>query len=102
MEMNRVQRKTLQHYQGLQTDQAAVFGQIRRNLGIYIYLLAVAVIVVPIGIVMDQNFGLILLGIHLGFLIRDIRHFIMTKKVWPVVADVLNWKRIEQLLNTPS
>lgn len=99
MTLSRIQRRTLLHYRGLQSDQASIFGQIRRNLGVYTYLLVVAVVLVPIGFTVDESFGMILLGILLGYLIRDIRHFIMVNRVWPIMANVLNWQRIEELLN---
>ena len=100
MKVSSLQRKTLRRYQGLQSDQASVFGQIRRNIGIYIYLMVVAIIVVPIGMIISQNFGMLLIGIILGYIIRDVRHFIATKQVWPIMADIINWGRIEELLSS--
>jgi hypothetical protein len=42
--------------------------------------------------------GTLLLGMMLGAVVRDIRHFWNTVMVWPLLEQVFDWERIKQLL----
>ena len=94
------QLKTLQAYLDLRSDNGSVLGQMRRNTWVFIYQLVRLVIGVPIAFLIDARFGILVLGLILGTVIRDIQFFIQRKRIWPVIAEVLDWQRIDDLLNS--
>jgi hypothetical protein len=44
--------------------------------------------------------GGILFGLYLGTLLRDITYFRIARSRWPAVLDVVNWDRVQQLVDT--
>jgi len=44
-------------------------------------------------------FGWGYLGFCLGTLLRDITYFRLGRRNWPVMLDVINWDRVQQLVN---
>ena len=100
MEINRLQRKTLQGYQDLRRSQGTVWGQIRRRLWLYLVRIIGMIIVIPLIVMQNSGLVLLILGIILGMMARDIQYFFIWKRIWPVMETVLNWERIEALLDS--
>lgn len=99
MKLSPAQRKTLQSYQALRAHGGSIRGQLRFNRGIYLYLLIVALLLVPLGFLLGDGAGFLAMGAILGLLMRDFRFYRRTKQVWPAVEAVLDWPRIQELLN---
>jgi len=99
MELTRIERKTLQSYRGLRADKGSVTGQIRRNVYIFIYWFVLAILLVPIAYLISDSLGMLLLGAITASALRDIRYFMRTKQIWPMVEEIMNWPRIEELLD---
>ena len=46
--------------------------------------------------------GVLFVGFLLGVLTRDLGIFRRTILIWPVLSDIINWERVEQLLDDSS
>ena len=98
MKITRAQRKMLETFQGFQTDDASVMGQIRRNAAVFVYMLVVALIMAPVAFVFGRWFGAFGIGMILGMFARDIRGFMRWQKIWPAMEAVVDWPQVEALL----
>lgn len=98
MEINQAQRKSLENIQSLRRSQATVWGQIRRHLWIYIIRLIGVIILIPLAVLLDSGILLLLTGVVLGATFRDLQNSFIWRKIWPVLAAVLDWERIDELL----
>ena len=56
------------------------------------------IILIPLAVLLDSGFLLLLTGIVLGGTIRDLQNSFIWKIIWPVFAASLNWERIDELL----
>lgn len=100
MQITRTQRKSLENLQNLRNDGPSVVSQMRRNAGVFISLLIGALVLVPIGFMVDAWIGTFTIGLFVGTLVRDIRGFRQWNRLWPVMEQVMDWKRIEELLDS--
>jgi hypothetical protein len=64
--------------------------------------LVFAIILIPIVFMLNNALGLLTAGFFFGTLLRDIRYLFRWKRVWPVVEDVIDWQRIDELLDSKS
>jgi len=64
-------------------------------------LLIIAVLLVISGFVAAALplLGGILFGFYLGTVLRDISYFRIARGRWPAVLDVVNWDRVQQLVD---
>ena len=99
MNLSPLQRKTLELYQNLQHSPPTVSRLLALTARNYLRLL----LVIGAGIVLMLSlrapaFSLILVGMLIGVLSRDLGAFRKTVRVWPALVAVLDWNRIDQLL----
>jgi hypothetical protein len=103
MELTDLQRNTLTYYKSHRRQQPTLWGMMKgsfnKNAG-HAFLVAV---LVAVGIVAKIP---ILAGIVLGFwagkLNRDARNYSRWVKVWSVYMEIINWKRVDELLGSGS
>ncbi len=99
MKLSALQRKLLQQYRGFH-DSAPSMGRLMALSARHHVLL---VLVFTIAVVLTYSFrlpsvALILVGMAIGAVSRDFGRFRTMIRVWPVLSRVLDWKRIDELL----
>ena len=95
----KLQQQVLNHYQEYHRIYPTLVQLIVRNLGRYLLIIAVAALVLVLSYALERpavaNF---VLGLLIGALLRDLGTFIQFTKTWPIIDPVLDWDRIEALL----
>jgi hypothetical protein len=75
------------------------FGQwFRLNWKVLLFL-AVLLVCSALLITAIPLVGGILFGFYLGTALRDITYFRIARRRWPVVLDIVNWDRVQQLVD---
>ena len=100
MQLTKVQRQTLEQYKAHRGKRHGVGYFVRLNLWRYLLLVGAAVVAFFLlrflGVV---GAAYILLGLVAGALLRDFGLYRQFKERWPVVEGLLDWERIDNLLN---
>lgn len=68
----------------------------RKMMLILIILLAISIFLIWAG---APAFGWGYLGLCLGTVLRDITYFRLGRRTWPVMMDIINWDRAQQLVD---
>jgi hypothetical protein len=103
MELTDLQRNTLTYYKSQRRQRPTLWGMMKssfdKNAG-HAFLVAV---LVAVSIVAKTP---VLAGIALGFwfgkLNRDVRNYSRWVKVWSMYMEIINWKRVDELLGSGS
>jgi hypothetical protein len=99
MPLSKVQRQTLEQYRSYRGKRPGAVYFVRLNLWRYVLLVGVAVV----GFMVLLSLGVsapayLLLGLLAGALLRDYALFRRFKHSWPVVEGLLDWDRLNDLL----
>ncbi len=97
--LTRFQRKTLTWYLKYHDKPPTLGRLVLRSWWTHAAMLAIGVgIAASLYYLGIPSVGTLLLGMMLGAVVRDIRHFWNTVMVWPLLEQVFDWERIKQLL----
>jgi hypothetical protein len=99
MQLSKAQRKTLEQYQTYRGIRPGVGYFIRLNLWRYLLLVGAGVVAYLLLLylgVAGSAYGI--LGLVAGALLRDFALFRRFKESWPVVESLLDWERLNGLL----
>ena len=108
MHLTRSQRRTLEIYRWYHQHPPAwrfylMAMMWRSSYLIYLGIVAVAVLLVVIGRgVVIGGWLYLLLGIILGVVIRNLRLYHQTVRLWPVLDSIIDWDKVEALRQTPT
>jgi len=107
--LSRRQRKTLQFYLKYREQPPTVFGLVAMSATRWLVLLVLCgmagACILGITFILDVSLTAalftigLMLGLGLGATARDAGIFRNFVHVWPILHDVLNWRRIEQRLS---
>ncbi len=100
MKLTRLQYKALKIYRRYDTDGFTV-GQVLRNCWRQWLLLAAGgafgyFFVVPAW----PAVGWLYLGLCVGAVLRDIGYYQVAFRIWPVTRQILDWKRVSELIES--
>jgi hypothetical protein len=97
--LTRFQRKSLTWYLKYHDKPPTLGRLLLRSWWIHAIMLIVGVgIAASLFYLGMPSIGMLGLGMMLGAVLRDIRHFRNTVMVWLVLEQVIDWGRIKQLL----
>ena len=100
MELTKVQRQTLEQYRRYRGKRPGVGFFVRSNLWRYFLLVGAGVVafllLLSLGV---SGPAYLLLGLVVGALLRDYALFRRFKQSWPVVEELLDWDRLNALLD---
>jgi hypothetical protein len=103
MKLTTQQRKNLALYAAYRSAPPTLGQLLRKNLPRYLLAAALTIVVYMLAPATGiQSLGLILIGLFLGALLRDIGHFWRFVRFWPVQSAVLDWQRVDNMLSEPS
>jgi hypothetical protein len=72
---------------------------VRRNLGHYLLRILIAALAIMLAYMLQRpELAFLVLGMLVGALLRDLAFFNRLARTWPTTASVLDWDRIEALL----
>ena len=100
MKLTRLQYKALKIYRRYDTDGLTV-GQVLRNCWRQWLLLAAGgafgyFFVVPA----CPAVGWLYLGLCVGAVLRDVGYYQVAFRIWPVTRQILDWKRVSELIES--
>ncbi|HKI33431.1 MAG TPA: hypothetical protein VKA46_16370 [Gemmataceae bacterium] len=99
MELTRFQRKNLVAYRQYHDDPPTWGGYFRRTWHLYLFIvgwiIGGALLVYWLGFPLVSA---VLLGMLAGCLIRDYGMYRKFLQLWPALAEILDWERIDDLL----
>ena len=99
MQLTKVQRQTLEQYQANRGKRHGVGYFLRLNLGRYLLMIVAAVVAFfLLRFLGVDGPAYLVLGLVAGALLRDFGLYRQFKERWPVVESVLDWQRIDSLL----
>ena len=100
MQLTKSQRRNLELYVTYRSTPPTFWQLFRQNLPRFAFMALLVVLLyvfAPTG--GTEWLALIVTGLFLGVLARDIVRFWQFVRMWPVLADVLDWQRIGRLLS---
>jgi hypothetical protein len=99
MQLTKVQRQMLEQYRAYRGNRPGVGFFVRLNLWRYLLLVGAAVVAFLLLLFLGAGgSACLVLGLVAGALLRDIALFRRFKNTWPVTERVLDWERIDYLL----
>jgi hypothetical protein len=69
---------------------------------LYVGVFAIAVLIVIGRATIFGSLTYIILGLLLGFVVRDVIYYRQTTLVWPVFDEIIDWGKVEALLQPAS
>lgn len=97
---HKTQQQVIKLYRDYRSSPPSLRTLIRRNTGYYLLRIGVAALAIMLAYRLEQpELGFLVLGLLLGAMLRDIGLFMRLTKTWPITASVLDWERIEAMLN---
>lgn len=103
MKLTKSHVKVLELYKKWQESPPTLWQLIAQNIFRYLLLFLLVVllnIVAPAGGLDPLRW--IAIGLFVGVLLRDIGLFLRSIRLWPLTSAILNWQRIDELLNEPD
>ena len=101
MQLTRRQLKTLRLYKSVNENQFA-WGAMLANFGLVwgriAAVVACGIWAIKAGDSEDVWATSGLIGFFVGFLLRDTAQLRISKHIWPVTRQILDWKKIDELL----
>jgi hypothetical protein len=103
MQLTKGQRRNLELYANYHSAPPTLWQLVRQNLWRYG---AIALLVILLFFLVPaagaEYLKWIATGLFLGVLLRDISRFRQFVHTWPAMEAVLDWQRLEALLNKPD
>ena len=99
MKLSAIQRRLLYQYRDFHESAPSVSRLVAISTWAYVRLLLVFTIAFALTWTYEfRSTALLLLGMVIGTVSRDFGTFRRMVKIWPVLCHVLDWKRIDELL----
>lgn len=100
MQLTKEQRRNLELYATYHSEPPTIWQLFKLNLARYLVITVLLIILFILALLTGtESLALILTGIFLGVLIRDITRFRLFVRVWPATSAVLDWEKIDVLLS---
>jgi hypothetical protein len=100
MQLTKAQRKNLELYAAYRSNTPTIWRLFRQNLVRY---LVIAALIMLLNILSPsvgmESIALIFIGLFLGTLFRDVGTIWRFVRIWPATAAVLDWERLDTLLD---
>lgn len=98
-----IQQDVLRLYKDYQSSPPSVRKLFGRSLWRYLLLIFVFVLGIALAVIFGlANHAFLMLGLLVGALLRDLASFIRFVRTWPVTESVLDWDRIDTLLEADA
>ncbi len=100
MSLTPLLRSTLRYYQGYRDKPPTLWSlweQSSKNHAILFMVVSLGSIYLYLDV--SRAVGLFFAGIGVGAILRDIGRFRAFARIWPVLAQILDWKKIDDLLD---
>ena len=95
-----MQRHLLQQYQGFRANQPTVGRLLYASLPLYAFILIFFSAISVFWFVLDQAFNVWLIwGFAFGFFLRDFQIVNKSVRLWPIVAEVIDWKKVDEIVS---
>ena len=99
MQLTKAQRRNLELYATYHSEPPTFWRLFKLNLARYLVITVLLILLFVLAQVTGtESIALIVSGICLGVLIRDITRFRLFVRVWPATSAVLDWERLDALL----
>ncbi|HSG17855.1 MAG TPA: hypothetical protein VLE70_16240 [Anaerolineae bacterium] len=103
MQLTKSQRRNLELYATYRSAPPTFWSLFRHNLPRLVFMaLLVFLLYLLAPTAGTEWLALIATGLFLGVLGRDIGRFWQFVRMWPALAAVLDWQRLDMLLNSPD
>lgn len=100
MQLTKAQRRNLELYAIYHLKSPTFWQLFRSNLARYLVIAVLLMLILLLSPITGTEWlALILTGIFLGALIRDISRFLQFVRMWPAISAVIDWERLEVLLS---
>ena len=100
MKLTRLQHKVLLSYRGFHTNGWSIPQVLRISWRQSLILLVWAVAGSWYMTQFSPWVGGLIAGLAAGALLRDIGHFQMAFRIWPVSREIINWQRVAELIES--
>ena len=99
MSLTKSERRNLQLYERYRDAPPTLWGLIKLNLLRYLVsaLLVFLLYQIAPGAGLE-SLALIVIGLFIGSLVRELAHFWRFVRFWPTQSAVMDWQRVEDLL----
>jgi hypothetical protein len=96
--LTRIQRRQIALYLHFRNEPISILGLFWFSRRTYSILLIAALLSALLAYWLDDFYLLILVAVAYGtMLLRDVGYYWRSKRVWPVVREVLAWDKVQQL-----
>lgn len=100
MQLSKAQRHNLELYAIYHLKPPAFWQLFRSNLARYLVIAALLMLIFLLAPITGTEWlALILTGVFLGALVRDISRFLQFVRMWPAISAVIDWERLDELLS---
>lgn len=100
MILSNVQRKLLNRYMGYRAKPPTALGLLAKSAPRYIVVTAILGAAALLSLEPDErSIAFVALGMWIGITTGYLREIIAALRLWPVVAAVLDWNKIDELLD---
>ena len=100
MQLTKAQRRNLELYATYRIKLPSFWQLFRANLARYLVITALLILFfILASITGTESLALILTGLFLGALMRDITRFLQFVRMWPAISAVIDWERLDELLS---
>jgi len=98
-----LQNRNLELYAKYRNDRPCLRNLIAFNRARYYPIFVIMAIGVIFLVLPDFHiFGIIIISMTAGVLIRDLGFFRHTVLIWPLVQEIIDWNKVDQLINKKS
>ena len=103
MQLTKSQRRNLELYATYRSAPPTFWHLFRQNLPRLVFMALLVVLIYVLAPTAGTEWlALFVTGLFLGVLVRDLGRFWQFVRMWPVLAAVLDWQRLDMLLNSPD
>jgi hypothetical protein len=100
MHLTKEQRHNLELYVKYHSEPPTFWRLFRLNLGRYLVITVLLILLFVLAqITRTEALALVVTGLYLGVLIRDLTRFRQFVRMWPATSAVLDWERLDALLS---
>jgi hypothetical protein len=90
------QKRTLTFYLQHQTSEMTILRLFAFNWRIYLWFFILGALALALASVLP-SFTYVVIGMLFGTLLRDIRGFYGTAKIWPLVREITDWNKAQEI-----
>lgn len=103
MQLTKLQAKALTNFRTFRNDAPTFANQMRRAWWFYLMIAVMALGCAAIGYFLEQPWvGGLGIGMALGIYFRDDANVHRFSLLWPALAEVIDWAKLDQLLESAN